>query len=419
VTDLIATPNEFLSRRHAEDRDCEDPLAAMRAQFAPIPEGEIFLNGGSLGRQPVATVQRLEQLLHAEWADGLASARTQWFDIAQRVGRRVAEVVLGAHPDEAVVSDCTSVNLYKLAAAAIHARPERRAVVIDDDNFPTDRYVLSGVAEATGRELRVVHADPHRGLDLAALEEAVDSDVALVALSLVSPRSGALLDMAEVHRVAHRVGALVLWDLSHAAGAIPLELTANGADLAVGSTYKHMFAGPGAPAFLYVRRDLQAELRQPIHGWYGHREQLAMRPLYDPDPSIRRFLTGSPPVLSVAAIEPGLDLLAHAGINAVRAKSVELVDYVVQLATSWLFPCGWRLASPHGSAQRAAHVAFAHRDAQALVAAARERGVHVDYSPPDRIRISPAPLSTSFTEVYEAMIVLRDTTTGVSKEVAS
>jgi kynureninase len=385
-------------------RDATDPLAHLRERFHPTPEGAVYLNGGSLGRLPVATAALVDHVVREEWGNGLAEARTQWFDLCERMGDRVAEVALGAAPGEVVVGDCTSVNLYKLAAAVLDASPERRTIITDDDNFPTDQYVLAGVAAERGGTLRRLHTDPDRGLDLDQLREAVDDTVALVSLSLVSSRCGALLDVAEVHRIAHEAGALVLWDLSHAAGAVPVDLAANGADLAVGSTYKHLFAGPGAPAFLYVRRDLQAVLSQPIHGWYGHREQLAMRVDYDPDPTIRRFLTGSPPILSLVAVGAGLDVIAEAGLPALRAKSVALTGYLQEL----LEPTGLRLAGPADPARRGAHLTYEHPRAAELVPLLAQRGVFVDYSVPNRLRLTPAPLSTRFTDVADAAIRIRE-----------
>lgn len=382
--------------------DAADPLAAFRTRFAPTPDGLVFLNGASLGRLPAATADATDALVRGEWGDRLAEARTQWLDLPQRVGDELAATVLGARPGEVVASDCTSVNLYKLGAAALRDRPG--AVVLDDDNFPTDQYVLTGLAEEYGREARVVRTDPDRGPQLDQLRLAVEGGAALVSLSLVSHRSGALADMRAVQEIAHAAGALVLWDLSHAVGALPLRLTADGADLAVGSTYKHLCGGPGAPALLYVREELHGRLTQPVQGWYGHREQLAMRTDFYPDPSIRRFLTGSPPVLSLAALRPAVRLLGEAGPARMRAKSTALTGLFQRLAAELLTPYGFRLAGPSDPAERGGHLTYAHERARALVPLIAERaGVLVDYGAHDRIRVSPAPLSTRFEDVYEAV----------------
>ncbi|NSC22881.1 aminotransferase class V-fold PLP-dependent enzyme [Streptomyces albus subsp. chlorinus] len=384
------------------ERDETDPLAGFRSRFAPVPEGLVFLNGASLGRLPAATADATDALVRGEWGARLAEARTQWLDLPQRVGDELARTVLGARPGEVVASDCTSVNLYKLGAAALRDRPG--AVVLDDDNFPTDQYVLTGLAEEYGREARVVRTDPDRGPQPEEVRQAVAGGAALVSLSLVSHRSGALADLRGIQEAAHAAGALVLWDLSHAVGAVPLELTADGVDLAVGSTYKHLCGGPGAPALLYVREDLQARLTQPVQGWYGHREQLAMRHAFHPDPGIRRFLTGSPPVLSLAALLPALRLLGEAGTDRIRAKSTALTGLFQRLAAELLEPHGFRLAGPPDPARRGGHLTYTHPRARKLVPLFAERaGVLVDYAAHDRVRVSPAPLSTRFADVHEAV----------------
>ncbi|MEV5509958.1 kynureninase [Streptomyces orinoci] len=407
---MTTTSHPLPQLDRARRLDAADPLAPFRDRFHPVPEDALFLNGASLGRLPSATPALLDELVRGGWGDNLAQARTQWLDLPQRMGDRIAEVLLGAEPGEVVAGDCTSVNLYKLAVAALRARPGRTTVVVDDDNFPTDRYVLAGVAADAGGELRTIHTDIDQGLDLATLRAALDDTVAVVCLSLVSPRSGALLDMAAVTEAVHSAGALILWDLSHAVGAVPIQLNACGADFAAGSTYKHLMAGPGAPALLYVRRALHDLTTQPIQGWYGHREQLAMRPGYDPDPTIRRFLTGSPPVLSLTAIGAGLDLLAEAGMDRVRAKSLALTAFFQELAERELLPHGFRLAGPPDPAQRGAHLTYEHRAARELVPLFAAAGVFVDHSLPDRIRITPAPLSTRFTDLPRAIARIRDVT---------
>jgi kynureninase len=278
-------------RAHAEALDAADPLAGFRDRFA-VEDEPIYLDGNSLGRLPRATPDRLAARLE-EWGTKLVGAWADWVDEPQRVGDLLAGSVLGARPGEVLVADSTTVNLYKLASAALDLRPG--AIVVDPDEFPTDRYVLEGLAAARGRELR--RTDPRA---------APPDDVALVCLSLVSYRAGELADMAAVQAACG--GALVLWDLSHAAGAVPIDLA--GADLAVGCTYKYLNAGPGAPAFLYVRRELQPELRSPIQGWFGQRDQFRMGPFYEPVDGVERFHAGTPPILGIAAVEAGVELVA-------------------------------------------------------------------------------------------------------------
>ena len=310
-----------LTRAAAEALDAADPLAAFRARFAGAGEdGLLYLDGNSLGRMPVETPAALARVVEEEWARGLVRSWSSWVGAATRVGNLPAEGVLGARPGEVLVGDSTTVDLYKLLVAAADARPGRDVLVCSADDFPTDRYVVAGVAQARGMTVREVPADVDEGLDPAVLAAALDERVAVVVLSAVAYRSGALADVAAVTRTAREAGALVVWDLSHAAGAVPVDLAANGVDLAVGCTYKYLNGGPGAPAFLYVRRELQEQLRQPIWGWFGQRDQFAMGPAYDPVPGVERFAVGTPPVLALAAVEVGARLVAEAGVDRLAAK---------------------------------------------------------------------------------------------------
>jgi kynureninase len=326
-------------------------------------------------------------------------------DLPFRTGDLIGSALLGAAAGQVVVSDSTTVNLYKLAAAALDARPDRSVIITDDDNFPTDRYVLEGLAAQRGVELRLVHTDIDEGLDPDVLRDAVDENTALVSLSHVAYRSGALLDMAAVNEIVHGAGALVLWDLCHSAGSVPVRLDATGADLAVGCTYKYLNGGPGSPAFLYVREDLQALLRQPIWGWFGQRNQFAMGPAYDPVPGIDRFLAGTSAVLGLAAVEEGARLLAEAGIDRLRAKGQELTGYMIELAKAWL--PGFDLATPPDPARRGSHVSLRHPDAWRFTQALIEAKVIPDYRTPDRLRLGPAPINTSFTDVWDGLDRLR------------
>ncbi len=398
---------EELSREAAEERDADDELAPLREQFV-IADETIYLDGNSLGRLPAGTPDFLAQVVRDQWGAGLARSWSSWIDWGQRIGDQLAADVLGAEPGEVALSDSTSVNLYKLATAAVDAAPDRRTIVFDTDDFPTDRYVLQGLAEKRGLRLRGIDSHPDHGLDLHELQAALDGDVALVVLSLVSYRSGALLDMAAVNALVHRSGALVLWDLSHAVGAVPVHLGDAGADLAVGCTYKYLNGGPGSPAFLYVRRDWQSLLRQPIWGWFGQRDQFLMGPGYDPVERIDRFLVGTPPVLSLAAVQPGLELICRAGVDRLRRKGVLLGELVVALADRWLAPQGFRLASPRDPLRRGGHVSLAHPQAWPVCQALASRaGVVCDYRVPDRLRIAPVPAYTRFVDVWDAMDRLR------------
>ncbi|MET9564601.1 kynureninase [Streptomyces tauricus] len=397
------------SRREAEELDAADPLGSLRALFRISDPDTIYLDGNSLGRLPAATPGFLADLVDDGWGKGLVRSWGHWIDWAGRIGDRLAAQVLGARPGEVALSDSTSVNLYKLAAAALDARPGRGAVVFDAQDFPTDRYILQGLAEQRGLTARQVSSPMDTALGLDQLGAALDDDVALVVLSLVHYRSGALLDMASVNELARAHGALVLWDLSHAVGSVPIDLSGTGSDLAVGCTYKYLNGGPGAPAFLYVRRELQSALRQPVWGWYGQRDQFHFGDTYEPVDGVERFLAGTPPVLSMAAVEPALDVIEQAGVRRVRAKALALGDFAVRLADAWLTEHGVRLASPRGPEQRGSHLSLTHPEAWRVCRAlAAEAAVVCDYRVPDRLRIGMPPLYTRFTEVWDAMDRLRD-----------
>jgi kynureninase len=309
--------------------------------------------------------------------------------------------VLGARPGEVIVADSTTVNLFKLAAAVLDTRPG--AIVTDAENFPTDRYVLDGLARLHDRELRVFEADPVDGPQPEDVERAcAGADVALVVLSHVAYRSGALAEIERINRAA--TPAPVLWDLSHSAGTLPIELESRGVELAVGCTYKYLNAGPGAPAFLYVREELQGDLRTPIQGWFGQRDQFRMERPYDPAPGVRGFLAGTPTILALGAVEEGSKLTAEAGVERLRAKATQLTELIVALHDERLAELGFQLGSPRDPTRRGAHVSLAHDEAWPICRALIERArVIPDFRGPDLIRLGVAPLYTRFVDVYEAV----------------
>src|SRR5829696_4291500 len=366
-----------LDRATAEALDDADELAGFRERFVGTDDDRlIYLDDNSLGRLPRETPAAVARVVEQQWG-------------------------------EVLVGDSTTVNLYKLLVAGAKARPGRDVLVCTADDFPTDRYVVSGVAADRGMTVREIGADIDAGLDPAVLAGALDDRVAVVVLSLVAYRSGALADLAAITRLVHDAGALVLWDLSHAVGAVPIQLSAAGADLAVGCTYKYLNGGPGAPAFLFVRRDLQEQLRSPIQGWFGQRDQFAMGPVYEPADGIERFGVGTPNVLGTAAVEVGARLVAEAGVDRLAAKGRAMTDLIVGLGDAWLAPHGAVLASPRQAAARGSHVTFAHPQAWQLTQALIERGVVPDFRTPDRVRLGPAPLYTRFVEVWDAMDRIR------------
>jgi kynureninase len=365
----------------------------------------IYLDGNSLGRLPVATGERVGALVD-QWGSRLVGAWHDWIDLPERVGDDLAKAALGARPGEVILSDSTTVNLFKLASSALDMADGARAIVTDAQNFPTDRYVLEGLARMRGLELRLFETDPLEGPQPEDVELACRTgDVGLVCLSHVGYRSGALADIETITREA---GAPVLWDLSHSVGVVPIELDEWGVELAVGCTYKYLNGGPGAPAFLYVRRELQEKLRTPIQGWFGQRDQFAMERPYDPAPGIRRFLAGTPPILDLTAVRVGIELVANAGIGSLRKKAVALTELIVDLHDEWLAPLGFELGSPRDPEHRGAHVSLRHEDAWPIARALSERArVIPDFRDPDSIRLGVPPLYTRVVDVWDALDRLR------------
>ncbi len=396
-----------LTRAGAEKLDAADPLAHFRDRFVIDDPSVIYMDGNSLGRLPIATERRLARLVREEWGGELIRGWDHWLTLPTEVGDRLGAALLGAAAGQVVVSDSTTVNLYKCAVAALDARPGRRVIVTDKENFPTDRYVFEGLVAQRGLSLRMVESDPVDGLTAAVAADAIDDDVALVSFSHVAYASGAIADMGPITEATHRAGALALWDLSHTVGSFPAELDANDVDLAVGCTYKYVNGGPGAPAFLYVSRARQPELRQPIWGWFGQREQFEMGPAYDPVPDVTQFLVGTPPVPGLVAVDEGVKLLAEAGIHALRAKGLALTSYLIDLHDDWLAPLGFQVGSPREAAHRGSHVSLRHPDARALCPALISHGVIPDFRTPDRVRFGPAPITTRYVDVWDAMDCLR------------
>src|SRR5689334_497733 len=396
-----------LARAYAEKLDADDPLSGFRARFALDDPSLVYLNGNSLGALPRATLRRHQDVIREEWGTALARSWDHWVDLPCRAGDVVGRLT-GAAPGQVLVADNTTVNLYKLACAALDARPGRHVIVTDQDNFPSDRYVLEGIASQRGARLRMLNTDIDQGLDPGAVRAAVDEDTALVSLSHVAYRSGALADMAAITEIAHQAGALMLWDLCHSVGAVPVELDRCDVDLAVGCTYKYLNAGPGAPAFLYVAARLQESLRQPIWGWFSQRDQFAMGPAYDPAAGIAKFATGTPSIPGTAAVEESARLLLEAGLEPMRAKSLKLTGYLVELGETWLEPLGCALATPRDGSRRGGHITYCHPRAKQMTERLAEAGIVTDYRTPDRFRFGLSPLTTRFTDVWAAAAAARD-----------
>jgi kynureninase len=390
-----------VTRDEAQRLDAADPLADFVEEFVVAEERLIYFDGNSLGRLPRRTAVRMDAVLRHEWGAGLVRSWAEWLDLPTRVGDRIGAALLGAGPGQVLVADSTTINLYKLAAAAVEARPGRMVIVTDEANFSTDRYVLQGLSGARGMTIRLVD-------DAGAVPAALDRDVALVALSLVDYRSGAIAPAAEITAAAHGAGALTLWDLSHAAGAVGVSLDDWDVDVAAGCTYKYLHGGPGAPAWLYVRRELQERLVPPVWGWFGNGDQFAMGPVWQPAAGIRRWLSGTPDVLGLTAVEAGVSVLEEAGMDRMRSKGVALTSYGARLADRWLQPLGFTLGSPPDPARRGSHIALCHHEAYRLSRALiEEASTIVDFRRPDVLRIGLAPLTTRFTDVWDGLDRLR------------
>ena len=396
----------MITRQQAIELDHDDPLAEFRDRFVITDPDLIYLDGNSLGRLPKATVDRVQATMTGEWGDGLVrSWRSDWMAEPAAIGARLAPLI-GADPDEVLLTDQTSLNLYKLASAALAHQAPRSTVLTDSGNFPSDIYVLSGVAGQAGGGIRMVGADPVAP-STTAIEAALDEQVGLVSLSHVNFKSGALLDMESITRSAHDAGAMVLWDLSHSVGAVPVDLHSAGADLAVGCTYKYLNGGPGSPAFLYVARHLQEKLTQPIHGWWGQQDMFGFGLEYQPAPGMARFATGTMPILSLTGAGVGIDLSAEVGIGPIRAKSLNLTSLIVDLFDQLPDEYGFSLGSPRDGGQRGSHVSLRHADGYRIAQALIANGVIPDFRAPDVIRLGAAPLYTRFADVWDAFERLR------------
>ena len=378
----------------------DDPLARYRDLFVGAESPLVYFDGNSLGRPLKTTADRLRQFVEEEWGGRLIRGWDEsWMELPLQIGDELGRVALGAAPGQTTIGDSTTVLLYKLMRAAVAARPGRSEIVLDRDNFPTDRYVADGVARETGLTVRWIDSDPETGVTAEQVADAMGEQTALVVLSHVAYRSAWLADAPTITRQAHDAGALMLWDLCHSAGAVPLALDEWGADLAVGCTYKYLNGGPGSPAFCYVAERHLATLTQPIQGWMGNRDVFLMGPDYVPHPSIRRMISGTPPILGMVALQDTLALLDDVGIDAVRAKSVALTEFAIRLADSLLTSYDVRVVSPRDPARRGGHLTLAHPLMADVTALLWQRDVLPDYRDPGGLRIGLSPLSTSFDEV--------------------
>ncbi|MDQ0615408.1 kynureninase [Microbacterium sp. W4I4] len=389
--------------------DGADPLAHHLRAFGDAPGVTAYLDGNSLGRPLKDLPDRVGAFIRDDWGTRLIrSWDEQWMELPMVLGDRIAEVALGAAAGQTVVADSTSVLLYKMIRAAIAARPGRDEIVIEAGNFPTDRFIAAGVAQETGATLRWVEPDAVAGVTAEDVAAVVSDRTALVVLSHVDYRSGALADMQSITKIVKDAGALMLWDLCHSVGVVPMQLDEWGVDIAVGCTYKYLNGGPGSPAFAYLRAEHQGVLTQPIHGWWGAADIFAMGPEYAPVGGIRQLLSGTPPVMSMLAMQGVLDLIAESGIAAVRAKSVSLTDFAVRAYDELLAPLGVRLLSTRKASQRGGHITIGHDSFQEVTKTLWADGVIPDFRFPDGIRLGLSPLSTSHEETLRGILAVRD-----------
>ncbi len=416
----VLLPGSATQRSTAEALDAADPLAAFRSEFYVSDPNLCYLDGNSLGRLPLRSIERINSFLTEEWGSELVDGWSHWIDQAQPAGDLLASSALGTGPGQTLVCDTTSVNFYQLCMAAINARPGRKTVIIDSSNFPTDRFILSGIADQLGLKLITLNNDGQGGpgaveinaenelISPVELERYLSEDVALVTLQAIHYRSGARPDIAGITKLVRKYGGLVVWDCSHAIGSIQLDFDKNGVDLAIGCTYKYGNSGPGSPGWLFVRKELQTQLRVPIQGWFAQEKQFEMGPFFEPANTIRRFQIASPSIIGIRAVEVSFEMIQRAGIEKIEQKAATGTQLMIELFDAWLKPLGFELGTPRDWEKRGGHVILIHQDAKQIALALRKlSNVIPDYREPNAIRLAISPLPTSYCEVWDGFERLR------------
>lgn len=400
---------------HARALDRDDPLARFREEFVIKDPTMVYLDGNSLGRLPLKTATYMERAIREQWGERLIQSwNEQWYDQSAQLGKKIARII-GAHPDEVILSDSTSVNLYKLAFGALRVREGKTEIISDDMNFPTDLYIIQGLIKQLGAKhtLKLLRSPDGISSDMSKLQRMVNQNTALIILSHVAYKSSYMYDMEWVTELAHLNNALVLWDLSHSVGVVPVNLNGAGVDLAVGCTYKYLNGGPGAPAFLYVKRELQELLENPIQGWFGELNPFEFHLNYRESEGIRKFLTGTPPVISSSGLEPALDIILEAGMSAIRQKSVSQSEYLLSLVRQLLSDKGIRVGSPEIIENRGSHISLKHAEAYRICKALADPGVGdgvviPDFREPNNIRLGISPLYTTYEDIYRAIMQMKE-----------
>jgi kynureninase len=415
---MMAQPTD---RAYAEALDAADPLAHYKSQFQISDPELCYLDGNSLGRLPLAAVKGVNDFLTNEWGRELVDGWSHWIDEAQAAGNLLGRAVLGAAEGQTLVQDTTSVNFYQLCLAAIKARPGRKTVIIDASNFPTDRYILSGIAKDFGLNLVTLNNDGSGGpgavdiesdcelISPEALAPHLNDDVALVTLQAIHYRSGSRPDIKAITDLVRSHGGLVVWDASHAAGAIDLQFDAWGVDLAIGCTYKYGNSGPGSPAWLYVAKHIQPEVLPTIQGWFANDKQFEMGPFFEVADGIRRFQIASPSIVGIRIMQASYRMIEEAGMAAISAKAAAGSQLILDLFDAWLVPLGFTLLTPREADRRGGHITVGHPDAKKIAAGMRKfANVIPDYRTPDSIRLAMAPLPTSYVEIWDGLARMRD-----------
>ena len=411
----------MFTRQDALDLDAKDPLASYRERFVFADPEVCYLDGNSLGRLPKTTVETINKFLIEGWGTKIVDGWGEWIDKAETTGDLIGRAALGAAAGQTLAMDTTSVNFYRLVRAAISARPERKTIITDEANFPTDRYIMQGLADELGLNLVVIpndlqeHATGETFSDElvtpAILKPYLNDDVALVTLSVVAYRSGALHNIKELTDLVRASGALMIWDASHAVGAVDMQFDRDGVDLAVGCTYKYGNSGPGSPAWLYVSKRIQAELLMPIQGWFAQRNQFLMGSKFEQAQGMRGFQIASPSIIGLLCIDEGFGMIEQATITRINAKASTGTDMMIKLFDQWLAPLGFELVTPRDSTLRGGHISIYHPDAAQIARGLRDdMKVIPDYRAPNSIRVAISPLATSYVEVFDGFERIRDYT---------
>jgi kynureninase len=421
MNSMLAKFGDPTHRTTAENLDASDPLAGYKAQFHISDPNLCYLDGNSLGRMPLAAISSINSFLTEEWGTELVDGWGHWIDEAQAAGNLLGRATLGAAEGQTLVQDTTSVNFYQLCTAAIKARPGRKTVIIDASNFPTDRYILAGIAEDLGLNLITLNNDGLGGpgqVDVGAdceritpeiLAPFLNDDIALVTLQVIHYRSGSRPDVKAITDLVRSHGGLVVWDASHAGGAIELKFDEWGVDLAVGCTYKYGNSGPGSPAWLYVAKEMQSQVLGPIQGWFANDKQFEMGPFFEPAQGIRRFQIASPSIIGIRGVQASYSMIEEAGMKAISEKAALGTELILALFDAWLAPLGFTLMTPRDHNQRGGHISVGHPEAKRIAAAMRKfANVIPDYRVPDSIRLAMAPLPTSYVEIWDGMSRMRD-----------